>query len=714
MSDQSVPTPPNPDSQRLYEAMSRITEQSRRITQSFIERQTSEPREFNPLAPAVVSKAYQALWQQMLTDPGRLVEAQVSLWQDYAKLWENTARRMAGEEVEPTVTPEPGDRRFTDEAWSENPLYDHIKQSYLLASKFMLSTVRETEGLDAHTAHKVDFYTRQFIDALAPTNFAMTNPEVARRTVETGGENLVQGLSNMLEDLERGQGRLRVRMTDPEKFKLGENVAVTPGKVVFENDLMQLLQYAPATQTVRKRPLLIVPPWINKYYILDLRPKNSFIKWAVEQGHTVFVISWVNPDERLADKTMSDYLLEGPVAALEAVGKATGEPRVNAIGYCLGGTLLAATLAYLKARDAAEPAAPASGAWSEQGLAPATAVETVEAAQNAAMGESAESGGTGGTGGAEEAGETEGEEAGKDATITHAPRAAGSAGEAASVAAQELAAAQNAEPTAETAESAALRESAAPSAAGRRPSIESATFFTTMVDFAEPGELGVFIDEEQLALVEESMKDKGYFDGAKMAEAFNLLRANDLIWSFVINNYLMGKDPFPFDLLYWNSDSTRMPRAMHSAYLRDMYQDNRLRESGGITLDGVPIDLSSIDVPVYILSTREDHIAPWKSTYAATRLYRGPTRFVLTMSGHIAGVVNPPSAKKYGYFIGEVAETPDAWLESATAHEGSWWPDWDAWVSEHDGGEAPAREPGAGALPVIEDAPGRYVKVRIE
>ena len=650
MSDQSVPTTPNPDPQRLYEAMSRITEQSRRIMQSFIERQANEPREFNPLAPAVVSKAYQALWQQMLTDPRRLVEAQVALWQDYAKLWENTARRMAGEEVEPAVTPEPGDRRFKDEAWSENPLYDHIKQSYLLASKFMLSTVRETEGLDAHTAHKVDFYTRQFIDALAPTNFAMTNPEVARRTVETGGENLVQGLSNMLEDLERGQGRLRVRMTDPEKFKLGENVAVTPGKVVFENDLMQLLQYAPATDTVRKRPLLIVPPWINKYYILDLRPKNSFIKWAVDQGHTVFVISWVNPDERLADKTMSDYLLEGPVAALEAVGKATGESRVNAIGYCLGGTLLAATLAYLKAADAADPSAPETAAESGD------AGESPEAAADAAEGQAVESG---------DAGET-------------------------------------------------ARESAVPSAADRRPSVESATFFTTMVDFAEPGELGVFIDEEQLALVEESMKDKGYFDGAKMAEAFNLLRANDLIWSFVINNYLMGKDPFPFDLLYWNSDSTRMPREMHSAYLRDMYQDNRLRESGGITLDGVPIDLTSIDVPVYILSTREDHIAPWKSTYAATRLYGGPIRFVLAMSGHIAGVVNPPSANKYGYFTGEVAETPDAWLESATAHEGSWWPDWDAWVGEHDGGEAPAREPGAGALPVIEDAPGRYVKVRIE
>ena len=633
MSDQRTPTPPNPDPQRLHAAMGRITEQSQRIMQTFIERQANSPREFNPLEPAVVSKAYQALWQQMLTDPRRLVEAQVSLWQDYAKLWENTARRLAGEEVAPAVTPEPGDRRFKDDAWTENPLYDHIKQSYLLASKFMLSTVRETEGLDAHTAHKVDFYTRQFIDALAPTNFAMTNPEVARCTVETGGENLVQGLSNMLEDLERGQGRLRIRMTDPEKFRLGENVAVTPGKVVFENDLMQLLQYTPATETVRKRPLLIVPPWINKYYILDLRPKNSFIRWTVDQGHTVFVISWVNPDERLAEKTMDDYLLEGPVAALDAIGKATGESEINAIGYCLGGTLLAATLAYLKARnagEAGEPAGPADVAETAQVVEPSKAPEAARIATD------------------------------------------------------------------------------------QRPVIASATFFTTMVDFEEPGELGVFIDEEQLALVEESMEETGYFDGAKMAEAFNLLRANDLIWSFVINNYLMGRDPFPFDLLYWNSDSTRMPRAMHSAYLRDMYQHNRLREPGGITLDGVPIDLTTIDVPVYILSTREDHIAPWKSTYAATRLYRGPIRFVLAMSGHIAGVVNPPSANKYGHFTGDLADTPEAWLEAAAAHDGSWWPDWDAWVSEHCDGETAPREPGAGALPVIEDAPGRYVKVRIE
>ena len=677
MSEQPAPTPTAPDPQRLYAALGRITEQSQRIMQAFVKRQATSPREFSPLEPAVVSKAYQELWQQMLTDPGRLVQAQVSLWQDYAKLWENTARRMAGEHVEPAVAPEPGDRRFKDDAWSDNPLYDHIKQSYLLASQFMLSTVRETEGLDSHTAQKVDFYTRQFVDALAPTNFATTNPEVARRTVETGGENLVQGLSNMLEDLERGQGQLRIRMTDLEKFKLGENVAVTPGKVVFENDLMQLLQYAPATETVRKRPLLVIPPWINKYYILDLRPKNSFIKWAVDQGHTVFVISWVNPDERLAEKTMDDYLLEGPVAALHAIERATGESRVNAIGYCLGGTLLAATLAYLEACSSSVRTNSSGAGGTREVDAPSDPVGTSEETHAPETGEIRQPDVAVATG-----------------QTPETDRAMGDAAEATV--------------------SAAEPNPASTRDIGGNPVIESATFFTTMVDFEEPGELGVFIDEEQLSLVEESMKEKGYFDGAKMAEAFNLLRANDLIWSFVINNYLMGKDPFPFDLLYWNSDSTRMPRAMHSSYLRDMYQHNRLREPGGITLDGVPIDLTSINMPVYILSTREDHIAPWRSTYAATQLYRGPIRFVLAMSGHIAGVVNPPSAHKYGHFTGELAATPDAWLESATAHEGSWWPDWDAWVSEYDGGEVPPREPGAGALPPIEDAPGRYVKVRIE
>ncbi len=458
--------------------------------------------------------------------------------------------------------------------------------------------MREVEGIDERTARKVDFYTRQFVDALAPSNFVMTNPEVLRATIESRGENLLHGLKNLLEDLERGKGRLAIKMTDMAAFRVGENIAVSPGKVIFQNDLMQLIQYSPTTELVKRRPLLIIPPWINKFYILDLRPDNSFIRWAVEQGHTVFVISWVNPDEHLAAKTFADYMLEGPLAALDAIEQATGEREANVIGYCLGGTLLACTLAYMAAK--------------------------------------------------------------------HDNR------------------------------------------------IKSATFFVTMVDFAEAGELSVFIDEEQLSALEERMNAKGYLEGRDMATTFNMLRANDLIWSFVVNNYLLGKSPFPFDLLYWNSDSTRMPAAMHSFYLRKMYQENLLVKPGGITLAGVPIDLGKIRTPAFILSTREDHIAPWRSTYAATRLYKGPVKFVLSASGHIAGVVNPPGGR-YGHWVNDNnPPTPEEWLAGATEHAGSWWPLWEQWVAQYAGGEVPARQPGDGKLTPIENAPGSYVKVRAE
>jgi len=589
-----------PDPEVVAQTMARIAERSQRIVEEFLERQRAgEGPEFQLLDATVVGRAFGELYARMLSDPARVVDAQMRFWQQYAELWGSAARRMLGEPAQPVVTPARGDRRFQDEDWEANPVFDFIKQSYLLASRYVEECVAGTEGLDEQTRRKVEFYTRQFVDALAPTNFASTNPAVVRETVESGGENLLRGLSNLLEDLERGKGRLRIKMTALEKFALGENVAVTPGKVVYQNDLMQLIQYAPSTEQVHARPLLIIPPWINKYYILDLRPKNSFIRWAVEQGHTVFVISWVNPDERLADKTFTDYMREGPLAALDAVERASGERDVKAIGYCLGGTLLAATLAYM-----------------------------------------------------EEKGDHR---------------------------------------------------------------VRCATFFTTLLDFSEPGELGVFIDDEQLALLDKAMEKKGYLEGASMAEAFNLLRANDLIWSFVVNNYLLGKEPFPFDLLYWNSDSTRMPREMHSFYLRSMYQKNLLREPGGIVLDGVPIDLARVHVPAYVLATREDHIAPWKSTFAATRLLGGPVRFVLGASGHIAGVINPPQAGKYGYWTNdEGAGDPQAWLTAASWHEGSWWTDWDRWVLPYNGEQVPARIPGEGALPALEDAPGRYVKVRAD
>ncbi len=580
--------------EELVRILGEIAEKSQRIVQDFLTRQ---PPVDGGVDPMPVGQAFLEFTARLLSDPVSLARTQFELWQDYLRLWQNTAMRMFGHEVEPVAVPERGDRRFRDPAWDENVLFDFVKQSYLLTSRYILETVRARDDLDEKTRQKVEFYTRQFVDALAPSNFVLTNPEVLRTTLETRGENLLRGLRNMLDDLERGRGRLAPKMTDPDAFEVGRNLATTPGKVVFQTELMQLIQYAPRTEKVHRRPLVIVPPWINKYYILDLQPRNSFVRWAVEQGFTVFVLSWVNPDERLAHKTFEDYMLEGPLAAFDAVEKQTGEREMTTIGYCLGGTLLAATLAWLRAK---------------------------------------------------------GDER-----------------------------------------------------------IRAATFFTTLVDFSEPGELGVFIDEEQLAALEEMMARRGYLDGSEMATTFNMLRANDLIWSFVVNNYLLGRDPFPFDLLYWNSDSTRMPAAMHSSYLRKCYLENRLVEPGGIELAGVPIDLRRVDMPVYWVSTREDHIAPWKSTYAATQIYTGPKTFVLAGSGHIAGIVNPAGSGKYGYWTNpELPPDPDAWLEKATFHEGSWWPHWAKWNAQHAGELVPARDPAKGPLPPVEDAPGSYVRMR--
>ncbi len=577
--------------------MAEIAGKSQHLVAEFLKRQPAEEG-IGMASPLAIGAAFFEMTARMMSDPSRLVQAQLSLWNDYMTLWQRTAQRFLGGQAEPLIEPAQGDRRFRDAAWDNNTLFDYIKQSYLLTARWLQNTVREVEGIDERTARKVDFYTRQFVDALAPSNFLMTNPEVLRATIESRGDNLLNGLQNLLADLERGKGRLAIRMTDTTAFRIGENIAVTPGKVVFQNDLMQLIQYAPTAEQVKRRPLLIIPPWINKFYILDLRPSNSFVRWAVGQGHTVFVISWVNPDERLATKSFADYMREGPLAALDAIADATGESEANVIGYCLGGTLLACTLAYM--------------------------------------------------------------------AVKHDDR------------------------------------------------IRSATFFVTMVDFAEAGELSVFIDEEQLAALEERMNAKGYLEGHEMATTFNMLRANDLIWSFVVNNYLLGKSPFPFDLLYWNADLTRMPAAMHSFYLRNMYQENLLVKPGGISLDGVPIDLGKIKTPAFILSTREDHIAPWRSTYSATRLYKGPVKFVLSASGHIAGVVNPPGGK-YGHWENDKnPPTPEEWLAGATQHQDSWWSLWERWVENYAGGEVPARQPGDGKLAPIEDAPGSYVKVRAE
>jgi len=584
-----------PDPAVVSRTMADVAERGQRIVQDFLKRQ-ADCGTGGASDPLNLAGAFMEMTTRLMTNPARLMQAQIGFWQDYMTLWQHTARRIMGQATGDVISEDPKDKRFKDEAWRENEIFDFIKQSYLLSARFFQTAAASAEGLDEKSAQKVDFYTRQFVDALSPTNFALTNPEVLRRTVETGGENLLKGLSNLLGDLERGRGSLQISMVDRTKFTVGENIAVTPGSVVYQNALMQLIQYNPTTEKVLKRPLLILPPWINKYYILDLRPRNSFVRWAVDQGHTVFVCSWVNPDETLAELGFDDYMRLGPYAALEAIQEATGERNINAIGYCLGGTLLAATLAHMAAK--------------------------------------------------------------------------------------------------------------------RDTRIKSATFFATMVDFEEAGELSVFIDEEQLQALEDKMTRRGFLEGSEMAGTFNMLRANDLIWSFVVNNYLLGQEPFPFDLLYWNSDSTRMPAKMHSFYLRRMYQQNDLVKPGAVELLGVKLDLRKIKVPSYILATREDHIAPWKSAYRATQIYSGPVRFVLAASGHIAGVANPPAAGKYSHWISdEKPATAEAWLEGATELAGSWWPDWQRWILALDKAEVPARVPGDGALAVIEPAPGSYVKV---
>jgi len=590
-----IPDMKLPDPAELSQTMSNIAEKSHKLAVDFMERQQLRPADAN-MDPLNLSNAFLEMTTRLMSDPTKLVQAQMNLWQDYMKLWQATTNRMLGmDDPEPVARPEKGDRRFKDPAWEDNEFFDFLKQSYLITSRWLRSTVNEVEGLDEHTSKKVDFYTRQFADAMAPSNFVWTNPEVLRTTVEQGGENLVRGLENLLDDMERG----KISQTDYDAFEVGRNLAVTPGKVVYENELMQLIQYTPTTETVYKTPLIIIPPWINKYYILDLREKNSFVKWAVDQGFTVFMISWVNPDEQLARKTFEDYLTQGPLQALDVVEEITGERQTNFIGYCLGGTLLTCTLSYLNQT-------------------------------------------------------------------------------------------------------------------GQGERVKAATFFTTMADFAEAGELEVFIDEEQIAALEDQMKEKGYLEGKSMATTFNMLRANDLIWSFVINNYLLGKEPFPFDLLYWNSDSTRMPAAMHSFYLRKMYQENKLIEPGGITLKGVPMDLGTITQPSFALATKEDHIAPWKSGYALTRLTGGPVKFVLAASGHIAGVVNPPAANKYNYWTNSKnPKDPEKWLENAKAHDGSWWPEWHRWMEQKSGTDTvEPRQPGGGVYTPIEDAPGRYVKMK--
>ena len=593
--------PQLPDPKEVAKTYAEVASRASKLIGEHIQRQVKQgvPKPNDELG---IAQAFMDMMAKMLANPYQLAQAQMNLVWDYFSLWQHSMLRLAGMPTAPVAQPAKGDNRFKDEEWEKHFLFDFIKQSYLITARHIHDSVSKVENLPEVSRKKVNFFTRQFIDALAPSNFALTNPEVLRETVKTHGQNLLKGLNNLLRDIEEGDGQLRVKMTDPTAFELGRNVATTPGKVVFQNDLIQLLQFTPTTKEQFRRPLLIIPPWINKYYILDLRESNSFIKYATDQGHTVFVISWVNPDAKLAKKGFDDYLNEGALAAIDAVCEQTGQQEINMIGYCLGGTLLGSAMGYLASK--------------------------------------------------------------KDKRIV------------------------------------------------------SATYFVALLDFSIPGELGVFIDEGQVANLEKKMEERGYLEGSEMAGTFNLLRGNDLIWSFVVNNYLMGKEPFPFDLLFWNSDSTRMPYKMHSFYLRNMYMKNLLKEPGGIELNGVPIDISKVKQPCYFISTQEDHIAPWKSTYLGATRLGGPVRFVLGGSGHIAGIVNPPAANKYNYFTNDAKSlpaTPDEWLASAEQHPGSWWTDWQKWISGLNGKDmVPARDPAKGKMKVLEDAPGSFVKFRLD
>jgi polyhydroxyalkanoate synthase len=585
------------DAEAFGRNMARVAAMSQHLLSEFLKRQGQRFGQ-DPFDPLNVSGAFFALLKQIAANPGQMVTAQFTLWHDYLTLLQRTTQRAFGGTVLPMVAPAASDRRFRDKDWQENQIFDFIKQSYLLTSNWMQKTVAGVHGMDERTQARAAFYAKQFADAVSPSNFVLTNPEVLRETLRSNGENLVRGLDNLLVDLERGHGELSIRQTT-DNFVVGRDIATTPGKVMFRNELFELLQYTPTTKTAYETPLLIFPPWINKFYILDLQPKNSFVKWAVDQGYTVFVVSWVNPDPSLAEKSFEDYMREGIFAALDAVEKATGQRQVNTVGYCIAGTLLAATLAYIAA----------SGEYKNR--------------------------------------------------------------------------------------------------------IKSATFLAAQVDFSQSGDLQIFVDDVQLAAMEKQMRAAGgVLEGSKMALTFNMLRANDLIWSFVVNNYLLGKEPVPFDLLYWNSDTTRMPLKLHLAYLRECYRDNALAQAE-MMLGGQRLNIAKIKTPSFFQAAKEDHIAPAVSVYNGAKLFGGPVNFMLAGSGHIAGVINPPAAAKYQHWTNsELPATLEEWQAGAAEHAGSWWRSWDDWLAPRSGQRIPAPKPGDGELNLLGDAPGTYVLVR--
>ena len=533
-----------------------------------------------------LTSVWTELVMQPWTNPTAWFEMVSQYQQNQFKLWTDLMQTGL------TFSP-PKDRRFDSDQWLSHPIFDFIKQSYLLTSE-VLSKSTDAIPVEGADKEKLKFYAQYFIDAMSPANFAALNPEVLQEAVETKGQSLVDGFQNLLTDLEKG----RITMTDESKFVLGENVAVTEGSVVFRNYLFEMIQYTPSTEHVHKRPLLIIPPCINKFYILDLQPENSFVKWCVDQGNTVFLISWANPTVEYRDIGWDDYVTDGLFEAIRVTKDITGEKKLNAVAWCVGGTLLGSAMGVMqKKRDA---------------------------------------------------------------------------------------------------------------------SIGSATFLTTLLDFSDPGQLGIFLNKDEVELRAEQIQKDGFMSGKSLALGFNMLRSNDLIWSYVVNNYLKGKTPPPFDILYWNSDPTNLPATMYNTYIRQMYVENNLAKPEGFTCCGKAVDLGKVKVPAYFLSAVEDHIAPWKTTFTGTQLLGGETTFVLGGSGHIAGVINPPVKNKRNYWTdGTLGSTPDTWLETATNHPGSWWTHWHTWLDQQDASHVPARPVGSDAHPALSPAPGDYVRVRI-
>ncbi len=595
------------DLENFSERWEKTSQQSATLISEFFERQqtlTGTPVKFDIDEAAI--KAFQSMALRFASDPVSLMNAQFSLWHDLSELWIDSAKRLAS--IEDSETPTTSqkarilhqkDRRFKDEAWEENAAFDYIKETYLLVSDWTQGLSGKAKGMSDKDRKKIQFLTRQFASAISPSNFILTNPEVLKKTIDSGGSNLLDGFKNLLGDMERGHGKLKISMSDTDAFKIGENIVVSPGKVIFKNQLMELIQYSPTTTKTYKTPLLFVPPWINKYYVFDLQPKNSFIKWVVDQGYTLFVISWVNPGVEEADIAFSDYMHQGVLAALDVVLKTTGETKANMLGFCIGGILLTTTLAYLASKG------------------------------------------------------------------------------------------------------------------DKR--VNCATLLATMINLTDAGEMSIFFDDDQLKVLEQKVKERGYLEGEEMSGMFNMMRENDLVWSFVVNNYLMGKDPVPFDLLFWNADATRMPAKMIIEYLTDFYRDNLFMNPDQFEIDGETIDVGRVKTPVYMIATKDDHIAPWRSCYGGVTSFSGPKRFVLGASGHIAGIVNPPVKNKYCYWTNKsrkIHKDPDEWFSGAEVQAGSWWEDWDAWLKKKSGVLIEARKPEDGSVEILADAPGDYVTVR--